>query len=178
MGTSVGVMLLIYLHLQVELHSSQQSGAAEVQADLLSHESSSLQCRTDAGSWSGDCAGWAALQWGPAPGPAPLSLLPLLTATVGPSGLCQLQPALGELPPCCLSSQHCSASMDSNNLRLRGGKFWQRTRQKAGGSFYVGVLLMEIQFFQGSQKAYTGILQFCLISSANCAQQCHSFTTI
>lgn len=56
-GASVDVMLLIYLHLRVVLHSSQQSGAAEVQADPLSHESSSLQCRTDAGSWSGDCAG-------------------------------------------------------------------------------------------------------------------------
>lgn len=74
-------MLLIYLHPWFVLHSSQQAGAAEVQADPRSYESSSLQCRTGAGSWEwwlcwlssqpclamGSCSGLSSLEASPTP---------------------------------------------------------------------------------------------------------------
>lgn len=175
-------MLLINLHLRFVLHSSQQTGAAEVQADSRSCESTSLQCRTDAGCWEWWLcwlSSWPCLAMGSCSWLSSLEASPTPHSHCGPlraAVSCNQQRA-SSLPAASAPSTAVQEWVP-NPLCCRGGKFWQRARQKAGGSSYVGALLMGIQFFQGSQKPYSGILQFYPLSSASCAQQCYSFTAL
>lgn len=179
-GLVLWVLLLIYLHLQFVLHSSQQTGAAEVQADPLTMRAAPSSAELMLAA-VGDC--WLSSQPSLAMGSCSwlrsLEASPTPPSTVGPSGLL-LSAAISSGWARSLLPQPSPAVQAwlPTHLCCTGGTFWQRARQRATGSSFVRALLTGIQFFQGRHKPYIGILQFYLISNARCAQQCHSFTTI
>lgn len=171
-ASSVGVMLLICLHLQFVLYSSQQSGAAEVQADPLRSESSSLQCRTDAGSWE-----WWLCCLSSRPCLSMGSWLSSLEASPTPHSHCGPRRAAvscnqrwaSALPA---ASASCTAVQPRlpNHLCCRGGKFWQRARQKAGGSSYAGPCWWGYNF----SKAVKTLIQEFYSSVSSLVQVVHS----